>query len=316
MNEIYIIIKSILPIFILILFGMILNKFRIIDKVVLHGLGDFVFIITLPSLIILKLSSANFEQYMDVNFIIFICIALLTTFLILGILSYLFISERNTVGTFVQGAFRSNFAIVGLALILELLSKDTFNKALIVTMVTIPLFTLLSVFILHISSDNSSNSDMGNIFIKILKTPLVLAIVIGILLSLTKIEIPNIALTVLDYLGSLTFPLALISIGASLSLVDFKHNLKLTILASLIKNIMLPGIIVVLAIMLGFRRQNLTIIAILFACPTAIASFITVQGIGGNVKLARNIIFITTMASTITIPFALYVLEYFKFINN
>ncbi len=65
----------------------------------------------------------------------------------------------------------------------------------------------------------------------------------------------------------------------------------------------------VAAYKLGFVKGDLGIIFILFACPTAIASFIMADAMGLNSRLAGNILLLTTLFSIVTITLGLYILK-------
>jgi hypothetical protein len=55
--------------------------------------------------------------------------------------------------------------------------------------------------------------------------------------------------------------------------------------------------------------MDLGIIFIVFACPTAIASFIMAEAMGANSRLAGNILLLTTLASVVTITLGLFILK-------
>ena len=68
------------------------------------------------------------------------------------------------------------------------------------------------------------------------------------------------------------------------------------------------------AFLFGFRGYDLGILFILFACPTAIASFIMAEAMGSNSKLAANILLMTTLVSLVTITLGLFVLKEYNLI--
>jgi malonate transporter len=55
--------------------------------------------------------------------------------------------------------------------------------------------------------------------------------------------------------------------------------------------------------------MDLGIMFVLFACPTAIVSFIMAEAMGCNSKLAGNIVVISTIGSVITISAAIIILK-------
>jgi hypothetical protein len=84
--------------------------------------------------------------------------------------------------------------------------------------------------------------------------------------------------------------------------------------SSIIKIVVLPLILTFIAIFLGYRNDDLGIMFIVFACPTAIASFVMADVMGANSKLAGNIIMITTLGSVFTISIGILLLKSFGLI--
>jgi malonate transporter len=70
----------------------------------------------------------------------------------------------------------------------------------------------------------------------------------------------------------------------------------------------------VMAYLLGFRGVELGCLILMFASPTAAASFVMVRTIGGNHTLAANIVALTTLISLFTISIAIYSLKVFALI--
>ncbi|MGB2149987.1 MAG: AEC family transporter, partial [Cobetia amphilecti] len=63
------------------------------------------------------------------------------------------------------------------------------------------------------------------------------------------------------------------------------------------------------AVLLGFRGTELGVLFLFFASPTAAASFVMVRAMGGNDRLAANIIAISTLMAGITITAGIFVLK-------
>ncbi len=65
---------------------------------------------------------------------------------------------------------------------------------------------------------------------------------------------------------------------------------------------------------IGYTGMDLAIVFILFACPTAIVSYILADTMTQHGELAGNIVIMTTLASSITIPIGLMILTYLNLI--
>lgn len=112
-----------------------------------------------------------------------------------------------------------------------------------------------------------------------------------------------------NFLSELALPLALIGIGGSLNLQNLKKASGLAFTSSVIKIIITPLILTAGAYYAGFRGEDLGMMFVLFACPTAIVSFIMAEAMGCNSKLAGNIVLVTTIGSVFTIAAGIIILK-------
>jgi predicted permease len=71
----------------------------------------------------------------------------------------------------------------------------------------------------------------------------------------------------------------------------------------------LPVLSTAAAWLMGFSGEQLGLLFLFFASPTAAASFVMVKAIGGNVVLAANIIAITTLMASITVTLGVFALR-------
>ena len=102
--------------------------------------------------------------------------------------------------------------------------------------------------------------------------------------------------------------------GGSLNMTSLKQASGEAIGAAFIKNILSPVLVVIIAIYLGIRGTDLGVLFLIFASPTAIASFVMAAGMKGNIKLAGNIIIISTLSSLFTIILGLFLLSFWNLI--
>ena len=103
--------------------------------------------------------------------------------------------------------------------------------------------------------------------------------------------------------------MALIGIGGSLNLQNIRKASGLAFTSSAIKVILIPFFLTLGSYYFDFRGLDLGIMFILFACPTAIVSFIMAEAMGANSKLAGNIVLISTVASVFTIAAGIVIMK-------
>lgn len=301
------------PVFLIIAVGYFARKRKIINEVFVDVTSKFVFQVSLPVFIFLEISKLNLNQVFDINQIIFITLGTFITYILIWIAAIPFIKNPADKGAFVQGAFRGNYAIVGLALIKNLLGTDALGKASLILAFLLPVYNILAVIVLVVPK-HRGEIKIKTILQEIIFNPLILAVIIALPFSYWEIKLPDMFTVTGNYLAELALPLALIGIGGSLNLENIKKASTLAFTSSIIKIVILPALLTLIAFLLGYRNDDLGIMFIAFACPTAIASFVMADVMGANSKLAGNIIMITTLGSVFTISAGIIILKSFGLI--
>ena len=143
---------------------------------------------------------------------------------------------------------------------------------------------------------------------ELLKNPLIIAVVLGMLASAVKLYIPQWLLKSGEYFAGLTLPLALICVGGTLSLAGVKASGMSALQSSAIKIAILPVLACTAAWLIGIQGRDLIILWMFFSSPTAAASFAMAVAAGGDGKLAANIIALTTLVSIGTMTLGIYTL--------
>jgi hypothetical protein len=297
------------PVFLLVALGYFLKRINVINENFVDVTSKFVFSVSLPALVFINIVGIDLNEAIDFNQIVYIYSATLFSFFTIWIISKPFIKDAKNLSVFVQGAFRSNFAIVGLAIISKLFGDFALGKASLVLAFILPLYNVLAVIILTIPFRKERKLNLKNTLIEILLNPLIVAVFIGLIISYSDIKLPQVVVLTTNFLSDLALPLALIGIGGSLNMINLKKASGLAFSSSLIRIIISPLILTVGAYYFGFRGIDLGIMFILFASPTAIVSFIMAEAMGANSKLAGNIVLISTIASVFTIAVGIVILK-------
>ena len=301
------------PVFLIIAVGYFAKKGKIINEVFVDVTSKFVFRISLPIFIFLEISELDLSQVFDIDQIVFITSATFVTYLLIWFGTIPYIKNPEDKSAFIQGAFRGNYAIVGLALISNLFGDDALGKATLILAFLLPVYNVLAVIVLTVPK-HQGKINVKSMLIEILFNPLILAVVFALPFSFFKIRLPEMFIITGNYFADLALPLALVGIGGSLNIDNLKRASTLAFSSSIIKIVILPLILTFAAIFLGYRNDDLGIMFIVFACPTAIASFVMADVMGANSKLAGNIIMITTLGSVFTIAIGILLLKSFGLI--
>ena len=288
------------PICLLLFLGWFLKKTNTIDDAFIEVGSKLVFKITLPALLFLSIIKTNRDIDIDFSLIIYSLIANFVFFIISIVGTRYFIKNKSEHGVVIQGAFRSNIAIIGLAYVANVYGDDGFAIAAVYVAFHTMLYNILSVIILSHKQEGISVDMFLGVFKSLMKNPLILGITSGIIFFMFAIPVPEIVIHTGQYFSNMTLPLALLCTGGSLNIQALKDNSFNCRFSSMLKIIIGPVLITAGAYVYGFTGMPLGLIFFMSASPTAAASYVMARSMGHNSDLAANIIAMTTIGSLIT----------------
>lgn len=296
------------PIFTMVVLGGIMKYYRLIGQAFIDEASKIVFNVSLPVLLGMSVVKTDLANLFDLNTIGTAALATLLVFILLSVTASLFVKNPREKGVYVQGAFRGNLAIVGLAFCANLYGDAGIAKASILMSILTLMYNVLSIYTLTTTlTDKKLN--MFSMLKSLAKNPLIIGIVTGIVINLVNIPVHPILMKTGDYLGQLTLPVALLCIGASLSFAEMKDTKGVAFAAVIGKLIFTPLIITYIGYLSGFSNMDLGILFLMVSTPTAAASYVMVKAMKGNETLAANIIVISTIGSLFTVSVGLVILK-------
>jgi predicted permease len=137
-----------------------------------------------------------------------------------------------------------------------------------------------------------------------LKTPIFPAMIISLLLR--NVHIPSVIMQTLDYAGAATIPLAMMSIGMSLSTKSVGKYPWPMLVGTVLKLAVLPLAMFLLLPVFGIHGVVRQTVLVQSALPAAIFAGVIPERFGGNYEFAAGAIFATTLLSVLTIPLMVY----------
>jgi len=142
---------------------------------------------------------------------------------------------------------------------------------------------------------------------EIFKQPVVYASILSIIISFSNIKVPGIIISSLDFMAMMALPLVLLILGYNLSNVKMT-SFPTTLLASLLRvgiGLAIGFIVVNLLNITGISRS---VVIFISAMPAAAMSSILATKYKNEAELVSSVVFLTTLASLIVIPFLLHLL--------
>lgn len=302
------------PIFCILGLGILFKRIGWVTEEFAKIGSDLVFKVTLPCLLFVKLVKTDFSHGLPITLILYSLVATIVIFVVLDRFVAPWMKQPLDRGVFVQGAFRSNMGIIGLAFCLSAFGESVVTIASIYLAVVTILFNILAVITLTRHQENPSGQrDISKLIKGIVKNPLILSICAGIAISVSGFQVSDILLNTGSYFAQMTLPLALLCAGASIRLQEFQGSQPLYWAVSG-KLFFVPLLITVGGIAIGLRGESLGVLYLMSASPTAAASYPMAQAMKSNYHLAAAIIAATSLGSMLSTTLGIFLLRSFGLI--
>lgn len=144
------------------------------------------------------------------------------------------------------------------------------------------------------------------------KMPVIYVILAVIVIRLCNLTIPQPIMIPLGYLSNAFVAMALIALGVQLANIRLGYRLGTVLLVSIIKIILTPLAGFALVTLFGIKGVLGAALIIGLSTPTAVTSAVIAQEFNNEPEFAAQVVFVTTVLCTFTLPFVImFVKSYF-----
>lgn len=140
-----------------------------------------------------------------------------------------------------------------------------------------------------------------------LRLPVFWAMLAGLALQVLAVNLPLRLGDGLELLGGAAIPVALVTLGMQLAKTQFYLDRAVVIAAGL-RLVLAPAIALPIGTAIGLQGQDLQVLILQGAMPTAVNTFIWVTEFGGDADLVARAIVLSTLLSFGTLPSLLWAL--------
>jgi hypothetical protein len=292
-------ITIVLPNLALIGLGFFMQRRGEASQAFIDQASSFVFNYCLPCLLFFSVVDSDVDYAKQIILIITGIVVTFILFIGSEIYAKRFISRPADQGVFVQGIFRSNMAIIGLATVANAYGERGLSIAAVYMGVVTILFNILAVITLSRVSksvDDTWSSRSIMIVKKLFTNPLILALLAAFAYKALPLPpIPDVINTIGGLLAAVALPLALICAGASIDLKSMLSPSGLSMQASIGRIVIAPLLAIAVGLGFGLTGVHMGVLFLMVASPTAAASYVMAKAMGGNDILAANILAFTTV---------------------
>lgn len=302
-----------LPICLMLMLGVLLKRIALINDAFIDVASRLVFQVTLPTLLFLSIISSEHDFAHSTKLITYGLAANIIFFILVTLATKYWLQQPNDKGVIIQGSYRANTAIIGLAYVANAYGDSGVALAAVYVAPMTILYNILAIIALSKKQEHTSSVQAIGVIIKtVTKNPLVIAIMLGLTAYFLSIPIPETVLNAGQYFANMTLPLALLCTGGSLNIHSLKSDHLTTWFAAFNKLVLAPVFVTCGALVIGFRGLELGIIFFMSGAPTAAASYIMARAMNGNTSLAANILALTTVLSLFTCTMGVFILSSFN----
>lgn len=296
------ILNIVLPIFLVIGLGYSLRRVGFLREETRGALSRLVFYVSAPALLARATASNSLDQ--TFNPPVFLVVIVVSILIGAGTYIVCFRSSSSRRGVIAQGAFRSNQVFVGLPVVIYAYGEESVSAVAVLISFVVIIYNFLGAVLLILPQQDKSvqmSTILARTSLGVLRNPLIIACIMGILFSLTGLGLPLALDRALALVGRTAAPLALIVVGAGIDFHRLRNDLRTTILVSLVKTILYPALVFIGLKMLGLSGPDLRLPVMIFASPIAVVSYIMARELGGDEKLASSLVVGSTLISLVTI---------------
>lgn len=303
------ILSSLAMIFILIVPGFIFRKLNIISDTQNDGINHLVMNLTWPALVISAMQMEyNARILKDSLYILIVCLIVLFAVLLISIpFSNLLKLEKSKRYLTVFMVIFGNTGFIGIPVINALYGSQALFFAALIELINDMLIFTVGVFLIQASAGSSLKMSP-----KQLLSPGLMGVIIGFILFILKIQLPQLLGGSLDMIGSATTPLTMFVIGfqvAGLSFKEFAGEIKVYAIC-LMKLLIVP---IVLLVVIKLYAGDLTllekVLVLSFAMPVGAVSAIFSKQYNTHPDFATKTVLLSTILSLITIPIFAIIME-------
>ncbi len=293
------VISSVLILFIMIVVGYTVRKLKIVSDEFSHSLSRYITSVALPAFIIISMRFKFDSKVLKNSMILIIMSFIIYAAFIL--FSYAYTKFRG-----IDGQRRSihqfalvfpNVGFMGYPVLNAFLGKEGMFYGAIFNLSFQIIVWTFGVYLF--SRDKNYRFELKNVF-----NPAFCAIIIGYVLFLFSIQLPEFLYKIISILGSPTSSLSMIAIGMMFSEANIASVFKdkMIISTSLLRVLLIPIVTFLVLRGFGFSSYLLEVPVIIVAMPVAANSAIIASAYNGDYVNMSKIVVASTLLSVVTIP--------------
>ena len=283
-----------IPDFALILFGFFLNRIADWGRAFWGGLEKLIYYVLFPALLFNSIAKTKIDFVAAAPALKTAIVVVLVGIVLAWLAKPLFRPTEKTFASGFQTAFRFN-SYIGLAIAGRLHGEAGIAAFGIIIGLVVPMCNIASVWAL-------ARHNNASLWKELVRNPLILATVGGVLYSVSGLPLPEVAQMLISRMGAASLACGLLCVGAALELKSVGKNAGLISYFTAVKLIALPIAAIFTARALGVTGVFFEMVVLFAALPTATSAYVLAVRMGGDGPLVSQSITISTLLGMLAIP--------------
>lgn len=294
-------VQSILPLFLMMLVGVLLRRRNVTDEAFVSVLNKLCFYLFIPCMTFASAIKADWSAISSPAMYIYFA---LLNLLLIALLTWVvprFVRDPAAAGAVTHAAFRPNDVLLGLPLAVLVLGEQASFPFVLLVMIASLLHNTMSVVVLQHFSSQGQKRGLGDSLLAIFKNPLILSALAGLVGALLPFDLPQLLLKPINSFSAAAAPIAMLCIGSRFRWQQLVRDRRLIGAGVLLRLLLAPAFMVGGALLCGIRGGELFCLYLEQAMPTALVCGIITQSMGCDGVLAEEITLVSTLCSVVTL---------------
>lgn len=296
--------ESLLPVFAIIVLGVILRRKLVTDPALWLGTERLAFWVLFPALLAKTLINAELTSGQTGTLATMLIVAVFCYGIFILALKPLLVRRLGmslpAYSTIYQVSIRWN-GFIALAIVEKLYGDNGIGLVAVALAAMVPIVNMQNVTVVTVLLSDQRPTIL-RLLRSVLINPLILGCMVGLLVNLLSIPVYEPIMTMLEILGSAALGVGLVLVGTGLKLRTALKPSRDVWLGVVLKLIVFPVFVAGLAVVFGLTGDALVIAIICASVPTAMSGYLLAKEMGGDAPLYAAVVTIQTAVSFFTIP--------------
>lgn len=301
--------RTVIPIALLAGTGFAARRLGIMKDGDTRVLSAYVYYFALPALLLANIAGTRFDNE-TLRFMAAGIIPVLVVFVLLALIARIFALSRNTAYLMTLSTIFGSWGFFGIPFVMFAFPTPEAEKLASLSLAAIAVASVtISITLLEYSRLERTSlwRGLSTVIRRLARNPLILSIVVGLLIAISSIRIPDVIRQPIHMLGSTTATVAIFMLGAFLYGRKYTR-LNYALRLSALKVMFLPAIALLTVYLFRLPEPHRSIIVLMHAMPVALSLIVLSERYDFNKDVFASLIFITSIAAGIYLNLWLLVL--------